>query len=325
VLRLDEFWVWDSWVADDGDAYHLYFLQAPRSLGDPALRHVHAAVGHATSTDLVSWEYHGQCLGPSETGYDDLAIWTGSVVRAGDRWWMFYTAISTAGHHVFDQRVGAAVSEDLHQWRRVGDQPALLADRRWYKTLHVDPPGTLGPALDQVSETWRDPLVLPDPEGDGWHLLLTARAVGAARHDDGVVAHARSLDLATWTVGPPRSSPRAGFGQLEVLQSKVIGGRAVLVFTCEPTEMAERRLAGSGRFCTWSVPAPGVVGPWDISRARPFTAEPDLSAAPLVQRRDGTWALIGFLNTAPRGRDGFAIVDPIPVTLDDEGFLVVAG
>jgi beta-fructofuranosidase len=139
------------------------------------------------------------------------------------------------------------------------------------------------------------------------------------------VAHARSLDLATWTVGPPRSSPRAGFGQLEVLQSKVIGGRAVLVFTCEPTEMAERRLAGSGRFCTWSVPAPGVVGPWDISRARPFTAEPDLSAAPLVQRRDGTWALIGFLNTAPRGRDGFAIVDPIPVTLDDEGFLVVAG
>ena len=48
MLRLDDFWVWDSWVADDGDAYHLYFLQAPRSLGDPALRHVHATVGHAT-------------------------------------------------------------------------------------------------------------------------------------------------------------------------------------------------------------------------------------------------------------------------------------
>ena len=325
MLRLDDFWVWDSWVADDGDAYHLYFLQAPRSLGDPALRHVHATVGHATSTDLIGWQYHGPCLGPAETGFDDLAIWTGSVVRTEDRWWMFYTAISTAGHHIFDQRVGAAVSDDLHHWRRVSDQPTLRADRRWYKTLHLDPPGTVGPALDQVSETWRDPLVLPDPEGDGWHLLLTARAVGAARHDDGVVGHARSHDLATWTLGPPRSRPGTGFGQLEVLQSKVIGGRAVMVFTCEPTEMTDARLASGGRFCTWSVPAPSVVGPWDVGRARPFTAEPDLFAAPLVQRRDGSWALLGFQNTAPRGGDGFAIVDPIPVTLDDEGYLVAAG
>jgi beta-fructofuranosidase len=50
---------------------------------------------------------------------------------------------------------------------------ALLADRRWYKTLHVDPPRHARPGTGQVSETWRDPLVLPDPEGDGWHLLLT--------------------------------------------------------------------------------------------------------------------------------------------------------
>ena len=33
MLRLDDLWVWDSWVADDGDLYHLFFLQAPRSLG----------------------------------------------------------------------------------------------------------------------------------------------------------------------------------------------------------------------------------------------------------------------------------------------------
>ena len=32
VLRLDDYWIWDSWIADDGDLYHLFFLQAPRSL-----------------------------------------------------------------------------------------------------------------------------------------------------------------------------------------------------------------------------------------------------------------------------------------------------
>ena len=52
------------------------------------------------------------------------------------------------------------------------------------------------------------------------------------------------------------------------------------------------------------------LGPWDIAAARPFEDEPDLFAAPLVQRRDGSWALLGFLEGA-----AFEIVDPIPVEL----------
>jgi len=322
VLRLDDQWIWDSWVADDGELYHLYFLQAPRSLGDPARRHVNATVGHATSRDVVSWDYHGQCLSTSEAGFDDLGIWTGSVVRANGQWSMFYTAISNAGHHLFDQRVGRAVSDDLHTWHRVSDQPALSVDGRWYKTLHLDPPGTTGPDLETVSETWRDPLVLPDPEGDGWHMLVTARAVGAGRNDDGVVAHAVSPDLEKWTVEAPLCAPGAGFGQLEVVQSKVIDGRAVLVFTCHPQEMTAERIATSGEYCTWSVPAPSVLGPWDITKARPFTADPELFAAPLVQTRDGSWVIVGFRNLEPIGQDGFYIHDPIPVTLDEEGYLV---
>ena len=322
MLRLDDYWVWDSWIADDGDSYHLYFLQAPRSLGDVSRRHVNARVGHARSTDLVSWDYLGECLGPAETGFDDLAIWTGSVVRAQGRWRMFYTAISTAGHHIFDQRVGSAVSDDLHTWRRVSEQPTLHVDGRWYKTLHLNPPGTTGPELDKVSETWRDPLVMPGPDDDGWHMLITARGVGAGRNDDGVVAHATSSDLSTWEVGPPLCSPGAGFGQLEVLQSKVIDGRPVLVFTCHPQEMTPQRVAASGRYCTWSVPGPSVLGPWDIAEARPFTADPHLFAAPLVQCRDGSWAMVGFRNLEPEGEDGFFIQDPIQVALDAEGYLV---
>src|SRR3954463_7692402 len=131
--RLEDQWVWDSWVADDGELYHLFFLQAPRALGDPGKRHVNAGVGHAPSRDLQTWDYLGVCLRPADAGFDDLGIWTGSVVRASqggrggpDRWWMFYTAISKAGHHIFDQRVGAAVSADLHSWERVSEQPTLM-------------------------------------------------------------------------------------------------------------------------------------------------------------------------------------------------------
>ena len=322
MLHLADQWIWDSWVADDGDRYHLYFLQAPRSLGDPGKRHINARVGHAVSEDLVTWDYLGECFGPAEAGFDDLAIWTGSVVRDGDRWRMFYTAISTAGHHIFDQRVGSAVSADLHSWRRSSREQTLGVDRRWYKTLDLAPPGTTGPDLTTASETWRDPLVVADPGGDGWHMLVTARGVGAGKNDDGVIAHARSRDLLTWEAGPPLCAPGAGFGQLEVLQSKKIGDRWVLVFTCHPQEMTPERIAESGEYCTWSVPSPGLLGPFDIKRARPFTAEPDLFAAPLVQLRDGSWVIVGFRNVEPKGRDEFHLIDPIPVTLDDEGYLV---
>jgi beta-fructofuranosidase len=239
---------------------------------------------------------------------------------------MFYTAISTAGHHIFDQRIGAAVSDDLHTWERVGEKPTLVVDGRWYKTLHLDPPpelaGVAGPDPATVSETWRDPLVFADPDGDGWHMLVTARAAGAARRDDGVIAHARSEDLLTWEVGEPLSHPGAGFGQLEVLQNTVVDGRPVLVFTCHPVEMTPGRRAASGDCCTWSVPSPGPLGPWDIASARPFTADPELFAAPLVRRRDGTSVLLGFRNLEPRGEDGFAIYEPIPVTVDADGYLV---
>jgi beta-fructofuranosidase len=152
-------------------------------------------------------------------------------------------------------------------------------------------------------------------------MLLTARAVDGAGNDDGVVGHARSRDLRTWEVGPPRSLPGAGFGELEVLQSKLIDGRAVLVFSCHPREMTAQRVAASGRYCTWSTPGASILGPWDVTRARPFTADPDLFAAPLIQRRDGSWVIMGFRNLESRGADGLFIHDPIPVGLDAEGYL----
>ncbi len=77
MLRLEDYYIWDSWMADDGDLYHLYFLQAPHSLGTPALRHLNATVGHATSADLVNWDYLGECFGPAESGWDDLAKFLG--------------------------------------------------------------------------------------------------------------------------------------------------------------------------------------------------------------------------------------------------------
>jgi beta-fructofuranosidase len=286
VLTSRDDWIWDSWTADDGERFHLFFLKAPRALGDPDLRHESARIGHASSLDLHDWERHEDALGPNAP---DLAVWTGSVARGDDGVWrLYYTAIRAG---VKDQRIGLAESEDLMTWRHVTSTPLVEPDPCHYTM-----------AADGSSETWRDPFVFR--ADDGWHMLITARDPTAERLSDGVLAHARSADMRSWELAPPLTEP-AHFGQLEVSQVRCVDGQWLLLFTCHPDEQAVPT-----PYCTWYVLGDSPLGPWDVAAARPFEEQPNLFAAPLVQRRDGTWAFLGFLDRA-----SFDIVDPIPVEL----------
>ena len=314
MLQLPDQWLWDSWVADDGQRYHLFFLQAPRSLTDPAKRHTHAVIGHASSVDLVEWTYHGVALAPDPGGWDDLALWTGCTLQGNDgRWRMFYTAINTRGHGVNDQRIGLAISDDLHTWQRAADKPIVQVDPRWYKTLANDP---------GASETWRDPYVFADPTGDGWRMLICARDRHASPKDDGVLAQARSADLVDWEIGPPLTKSGTGFGQLEVPQVHEVDDIPVLLFSSHPEGQTQDRIDTVGSFCTWSVTGSSTAGRWDVGQAKPFTAEPALFAAPLVHRRDGSWVLLGFRNLESEACEALFITDPIPVRLDEHGLVV---
>ena len=166
-------------------------------------------------------------LRPGGVGWDDLAIWTGSVVRDGGHWRMFYTAVNSEGHGVYDQRIGSGhlrptCTLDPGRPPAAAAHPIPAGTRRSRSPRRRSP--YLAP-LEGRSETWRDPLAIPDPDGDGWHLLITARSAFAGRNDDGVIAHAFGPTSTSWTMGPPLCEPGQGFGQLEVLQSKVIDGR----------------------------------------------------------------------------------------------------
>jgi len=320
MLLLDDFWIWDSWIADDGEQYHLFFLQAPKSLGTPDKRHKRATVGHATSTDLQDWTYHGTVLEPGAPGsWDDLAIWTGSVSRGDDGVWrMYYTAVSSAGEAAgtYDQRIGVVESDDLFSFHRVLEAPACEVDSRWYRTVDYS---------DRVTETWRDPQVFADPGGVGWHMLITARDKTGELLESGVIAHATSDDMIHWEVRPPLSAPGAGFSQLEVAQVREVDGQHIMAFTCHPDEQQEWRRAASGRACTWTLAVAGPLGPFDISQARPFRAEPELFAAPLVRRRDGSWCFVGFRNLEPEGHWHFHIFEPVPVEPRGDELVAVDG
>ncbi|WP_253289652.1 glycoside hydrolase family 68 protein [Verrucosispora sioxanthis] len=222
MLRLPDHWVWDSWYAqDDNGRWHAFFLRASRALLDPHRRHRRASIGHAVSTDLRSWQLGADALVPADApAWDDLATWTGCTVRGPDqRWYLFYTGVGRAEDGLV-QRIGLAVSDDLVTWHRHGDAPLLEADPTWYELLDRDM---------WYEQAWRDPWVFPDPDGDGWHMLVTARANRGPADARGVVGHATSPDLVNWTVRPPLSTP-AGFGHLEVPQVAVVDGQPLLLF-----------------------------------------------------------------------------------------------
>ena len=62
--------------------------------------------------------------------WDDLAMWTGSVVQHPDgTWFMFYTGVTTTPHGPL-QRIGVATSPDLVTWHKLARNPVLEADGR---------------------------------------------------------------------------------------------------------------------------------------------------------------------------------------------------
>ena len=120
-FNLTDHWVWDFWLADDGEQHHLFYLHAPKSLGHPDLRHRNAKIGHATSTDLRSWTNHGRAFEPGLPGsFDGSATWTGSVVKAA----VEQTVDTLGGLHITVHTVaihpyGSATETSEATWDRV--------------------------------------------------------------------------------------------------------------------------------------------------------------------------------------------------------------
>ncbi len=313
MFRLAASWVWDFWIADDGNDFHLFFLKAPRALKDPDRRHWHATIGHATSGDLRTWTEHEDALLPSDVpAFDDLATWTGSVVREdAGRWRMFYTAVSRAEGGV-NQRISSVVSDDLFTWRREPDRQILEPDGRWYETAET---------RQWPDQAWRDPWVFRD--GDMWHMLVTARGNFGSPDDRGVVGHATSADLRTWTITPPLTQPGAGFGQLEVMQTVDIGGRAVGLFSCLGTELSHGRRASDPMGGVWAFPTDSLADGLHSSGAYRLTDE-RWYVGRLVQDRAGQWQFLAFRNFGDDGGWVGEIGDPRPVAWHGDRLEILA-
>lgn len=313
AFRLPDHWVWDFWLADDGERFHLFFLHAPKSLGDPHLRHRNARIGHASSPDLIDWTHHGRIFDAGPPGsFDDTATWTGSVVRGPDGLWrLFYTGsrFLYPDKYTNIETIGLATSRDLFTWEKQPG-PVLAADPQFYETLGTS---------EWPEEAFRDPWVFAGKDGL-WHMLITARGKDGPGLDRGVVGHATSPDLATWTAQPPLSATGSGFAHLEVFQLVEVGGRRHLVFCSGSGTVVGARAGQPGG--TWSLPVGEVPGPIDVSKARLLASERYYAGRVAIDRRGEPW-LMAFDNVGADGAFIGGIADPMPLGLDADGYLQV--
>ena len=314
MLALDDHWVWDSWYLHDGHRWHCWYLKAPKSLGDPELRHWNVSHGHATSDDLVHWDHRGTALAPSRApSWDDKTVWTGSTLRDNEgRWHYFYTGTSQAENGKI-QRIGHAIGDDLETWERVGD--GLCLD-------------LVGPVSDAYETAWegrwhdramRDPWVMKDPGGDGWLMYFTARVPDRDDvNDAGCIGLATSADLMTWTLEPPVFV--GGWGQLEVPQVFEVGGTWYCLFCSSPDHQARWNIEANGIIGqgNYYLMADGPRGPWRLPDEAALDTRENRYAARIVER-DGLW-ILGFKDGAGSDFGGF-IMDPAPVHRRSDGSL----
>jgi beta-fructofuranosidase len=313
-LRFSDRWIWDFWIAHAGEDFHIFYLQTPRSIGDPELRHWNVSIGHAVSTDLENWEVLPDALAPGPAGaWDDYTTWTGSIVNHEGRWYLLYTGTSRAENGRI-QRIGLATSDDLVVWTRHDESPVIEADPRWYETLDLE----VWP-----HQAWRDPWVFHDPKEDAFHAYITARARTGDPSARAVIGHACSSNLVDWEILPPVTEPM-GFGEMEVPQVTRLNGRFCMLFSSERSMQAPLRQATGAGTGTYYLTAPSPEGPFTVSGLGVLDADPlGSSYAGKLIDGEGELRFLSWERTTPDGSFVGAIGSPRRVFIHPNGTLTL--
>ncbi len=324
MLQLRDKWVWDFWFAVDGSDYHIFYLQADKSLGNPDLRHWNVSVGHAVSCDLIHWDILPDALAPTannDEAPDSFTTWTGSVVRYQNEWLMFYTGTMRAEKGLI-QRVCLARSTDLIHWVKEKQNPIVQLDERWYDGLKL---------AYWHDASWRDPWILFDKDQNGndlFHMLITCRVNRGAPDGRGAIGYASSSNLVDWQVGDAFLAP-GWYGEMEVPQVQYIDGRYYLF--CSVSTRFHSALHNEHLDV---IPQTGIkyfvseqlLGPYE-TLGNSFLTRPEqngLYAGRVIQGPDGKWYFMAFLGNDSGGEFQGVIIDPIPIAIAADGSLSLA-
>ena len=306
MLSLPDKWVWDFWFAQNGDDYHIFYLQAPKKLKIEQYRHHNANIGHAVSQNLIDWEILPDALTPgSEGSWDDLATWTGCTVQHESMWYMFYTGVNRNEDGLI-QRIGLATSEDLISWKKHLGNPIIEADKKFYE---------LYDSSSWKDQAWRDPWVFKF--NGSFHAFITGRVNYGPLNERGVIAHAESMDLINWNIKAPVTKP-GEFGQLEIPQLIHVKNKYYLIFNTYAVNHSRQRLertkleAVTG---THYMVADHAFGPFKYVTDHFIMGDKigTFYNGRMIQSEDGKWRMMACRNFSDDGEFVGIITNPFEV------------
>lgn len=148
-----------------------------------------------TTKDFVEYKYHGEIIERGTKEEQDLYIFTGSVFKHQDEYYVFYT-----GHNphlrkrgLKEQKVLLAKGESLTDLKKVKD---FVFESPDYLEMH----------------DFRDPFIYVDEQTGDFKMLLAARVKEGPWNQRGVTMVATSKDLLHWTLDEkPFYAPKAYF------------------------------------------------------------------------------------------------------------------
>lgn len=190
---------------EDG-VYYIYYLKD----GGDSFNH---SIYLATTTDFVHYtEQDTPVLEASRSGGQDSWIGTGSVVKAGGKYYFFYTGHGDGAVLEYQEKIMVAVSDNLHSFEKLPD---------W----SITPPAELGQKRD-----FRDPQAYYDPDTDTISLTVTAAQGGTAR----ILKFTLSADLQTVQYdGIILTDPTGDFWNLECSDTFRLGDKWYITYSAQ--------------------------------------------------------------------------------------------
>ena len=292
----------DTWYQTTEDRTHLFFLTCP----DSVERHICWSIGHASSTDLTKWDYHGVLFDSDPSDSKRSCLSTGSVTRYGDRYIMSFLC----NHNQPNPRLALAESTDLMQWHPLATTHCSLQDSGY---------STRG-SLAFKNPRWRDPFLF---EQSGWlYQLMTAADATRAPDRDGVIAVMRTRDLVHWEFLPPLKTPPIGT-DLDCPKLYQVNGKFYLIVSLfnvlqSPhfAALQPPALNPNTSFCLVADRLDGEFHYTGDARILQSDTPGGPYACEAVQWED-EWYLLG---TCWSDRLGDSICDPLPLKVMPNGF-----
>ena len=241
--------MWDSWFYRHDGQIHIFYLQA-RPPDDPAKKHEdRVSIGHAVTDDFVHYTELPTALEPGDgSAWDSLALWTGSVIEIGGKYYMVYTGRKNRESERWIQRIGLAISDDLINWTKWKYNPVLEARGRYDMNNGTNALGKIG--------AWRDPFVFRDGKSGNYYMTISARLKGRETEYNACVAIAQmGMMPDLWDVMHPIFSPGI-YDEIECTQIIQYRGYNYLFFSTRATNyklsFAKKRGSHSGLHCYYS-------------------------------------------------------------------------